>query len=170
MIKNNMEDEKLTKGIVQTMIDLAVKDHNHDGVLSAPVNALDLFASYQYHLVRIVAATTDTTIANVVGGDFVMPYSGSFYLVGATVDTAGVTNTTTIDVNNNGTTILSTKITIDTAEKTSRTAATPPYISSPNFKIGDIITFDVDAIQTTAAKGLTIFMITIPSTGPSLST
>jgi len=155
---------------VQSAIDTAIKEHNHDGVLSAPVNALDIFANYQYILVRIVAATTDTTVANVVGGDYVMPYGGSFYQVGATVDTAGVTNVTTVDINNNGTTILSTKITIDTGEKTSRTAATASYISSPNFKIGDIITFDVDAIQTTAAKGLTVFMVVIPTTGPSLTT
>lgn len=161
-----MNNEKLDKGIVQTMIDMAVKEHQHDGVLSNQVNASDLFANYQYLLVRIVAATTDNTVANVVGGDYVMPYSGNFYQVGATVDTAGVTGTETIDVNLNGSTILSTKITIDTGEKTSRTAATPSFIASPNFKIGDIVTFDVDGVQTTAAKGLTIFMIVVPTTGP----
>jgi hypothetical protein len=153
----------MDKNAIQQMIEEAIKNHNHDGVLSAPVNALDLFANYQYLLIRIVLPTVDTTIANVVGGDYVMPYSGSIYEVGATVDTAGVTNLTTIDINNNGTTILSTKITIDTGEKTSRTAATPSVISSPNFKLGDIITFDVDAVQTTAAKGLTMFMVVIRS-------
>ena len=156
-----MDNERLDKGIVQSMIDMAIKTHNHDGVLSEPVNSLDVFSNYQYILYRIVAPTTDTAVANVVGGDYVMPYSGSIYQVGATVDTAGTTNVTTVDFNNNGSSILSTKVTIDSGEKTSRTAATPSYISSPNFKEGDIFTFDVDAVSTTAAKGLTIFMVVI---------
>lgn len=155
-----MDQDAKIRGIV----DQAIKEHNHDGVLSAAVNALDIFANYQYILYRIVAPTTDTTVANVVGGDYVMPYGGSLYQVGATVDTAGVTNLTTIDFNNNGSTVLSTKVTIDSGEKTSRTAATPSVISLPNFKEGDIFTFDVDAVQTTAAKGLTIFMVVIRTT------
>ncbi len=146
---------------VQAAIDFAIKNHNHDGVLSDPVNALDIFANYKYILYRALPPTTANSVANGVGGDLVMPFSGSVYQVGATVDTAGVTNLETIDINNNGSTILSTKITIDSGEKTSRTAATPSKILLPNFKTGDIFTFDVDGVQTTAALGLTIFIVVI---------
>lgn len=55
---------------------------------------------------------------------------------------------------------MTTKITIDSGETSSRTAATPLVIK-PNmrsFVVGDRYSFDVDAINTTAAKGLSIFM------------
>ena len=48
------------------------------------------------------------------------------------------------------------KITIDSTEKSSRTAATAPGITTSAVAVGDILTFDIDAIQTTAALGLTI--------------
>lgn len=145
---------------IDQKINLAIQTHIHDGNFSERIEALDIDSNYIYLLIRVVAATTDNTVATVVGGDYVMPYSGTIYDVGATVDTAGVTGTTQIDINRAGTTIMAaTKITIDSAEKTSRTGVTLPIISAPNFNLGDIFTFDVDTIQTTAAKGLTIFMV-----------
>jgi len=139
--------------------------HAHTGVDSSKVDFDNLEDIRRYILFRIVNATTDTAVANVVGGDFVMPLSGYIVSVGATVDTAGTTGTTTVDINKNGITILLTKITIDSTEKTSRTAATPFVLntSTKTFLEGDIFTFDVDAINTTAAKGLTIFMDIIES-------
>lgn len=110
----------------------------------------------RYIMYRIVEATTDTAIANVKGGDFEVPITGTITEVGAYVDTAGTTNLTTVDINKNGTTILSTKITIDSTEKSSRTAATPAVISVSSIAVGDLLTFDIDAVQTTAAKGLTM--------------
>lgn len=52
----------------------------------------------------------------------------------------------TIDVNKNGTTVLSTKITIDNTEKTSVTAATPPVISVSSFSSDDEVEIDVDQV------------------------
>lgn len=111
-------------------------------------------------IIVLVDSLTNNTATTTIGGDFVMPFDGYFTDVGATVDTAGTTGTMTIDINKNGTTILPTKITIDSGEKTSRTAATPSVLNpnTRNFVIGDIITFDVDAIQTTPAKGLKMFL------------
>lgn len=111
-------------------------------------------------IIILVDSLSNVTAATTVGGDFVMPFDGYFTEVGATVDTAGTTGTMTIDINKNGTTILPTKITLDTGEKTSRTAATLPILNPATryFVIGDIITFDVDAIQTTPAKGLKMFL------------
>lgn len=113
----------------------------------------------RYILYRVLSPTTIEATGTTVGGDLVMPFSGTMTSVGATVDTAGTTGTTQLDINKNGTTILSTKITIDSTEKSSRTAAIPPVISVPSFVTGDIMTFDVDTVQTTPALGLTFFLV-----------
>lgn len=137
-----------------------VPAHTHNRTDSLPVDFRNLANITRYILYRIVNPTVDTAVADIVGGDFDMPIKGTVMSVGATVDTAGVTNKMTIDINKNGVSILKTKITIDTATKTSRTALVPMIINETvnSFKVGDIFTFDVDVIQTTPAKGLTIFM------------
>lgn len=112
----------------------------------------------RYVLYRILDPTTNNATGTTIGGDFVMPFGGTIEEVGATVDTAGTTGTLTVDINKNTNTIISTKITVDSAEKTSRTAATPYVLSVRGFNKGDIFTFDVDAVHTTPAKGITIFM------------
>lgn len=111
-------------------------------------------------IIVLIPAANPNTATTTIGGDFVMPFDGYFTDVGATVDTAGTTGTMTIDINKNGTTILPTKISIATGVKTSRSNTTQPVLNpnTRNFIIGDIITFDVDAIQTTPAKGLKMFL------------
>lgn len=64
----------------------------------------------------------------------------------------------TVDVNKNGATILSTKITIDNTETSSLTAATPPVISTTSFSKGDIITVDIDQVGNGTATGLKVYM------------
>jgi hypothetical protein len=59
----------------------------------------------------------------------------------------------TVDVNINGVTMLSTKITVDNSESTSLTAATPPVISVPGWTKGDKITIDVDQVGNGTALG-----------------
>ena len=51
------------------------------------------------------------------------------------------------------------KISIETTEKSSRNAGTQPVLTTTSLATGDLITVDVDAIQTTAAKGLTIYLV-----------
>lgn len=51
----------------------------------------------------------------------------------------------TFDINKNGATILSTKLSIDATETTSRTATTPYVATSTVASAGDIFTFDIDA-------------------------
>ena len=66
----------------------------------------------------------------------------------------------TIDVNESGTTILSTKLTIDISETTSTTAATPPVISDVNLAADSLITIDIDQIgSTNAGTGLKVTLI-----------
>jgi hypothetical protein len=80
--------------------------------------------------------------------------------VAATVQTAGTTGTTDVQIHNvtQAADMLSTKITIDSAETDSSTAATPAVIDAANDDVatGDVLRIDVDAVSTTAPKGLLV--------------
>lgn len=113
----------------------------------------------RYVLFKVIEPSTSHTASTTFGGDLEIPFDGQIVEIGAFVDTAGVTGTAVIDVNKNGTTMMVTnKIKIDTAEKTSRTATLPAQLTTVDVKKGDILTVDVDTIQTTPAKGLTVFL------------
>lgn len=77
----------------------------------------------------------------------------------ATVATAGTTGTADFQLrrvrSGSAVDMLSTKITIDSTETSTTTAATPAVINASNDDVatGDIIYLDVDAVQTTKAKG-----------------
>lgn len=97
-----------------------------------------------------VAASDETTGITVGTGKITFRAPTAMVLtdVRASLTTAGTTSgTTTIDINEGGTTILSTKLTIDYSEKTSTTAATPVVISDANIADDAEITIDVDAIS-----------------------
>ena len=65
-----------------------------------------------------------------------------------------------MDINEAGTTILSTKITIDATEKTSTTAATAPVISDSALADDAEITIDIDQIDSGAVSaGLKVYLI-----------
>ncbi len=111
----------------------------------------------------IIAAGDETTAIDVATGkvEFQMPYAFTLTSVRATVTTAPTTSgTLTVDINEGGTTILSTKLTIDTTEKTSTTAATAPVISDTALADSAVITIDVDAISGGASEaGLKVYLI-----------
>lgn len=140
--------------------------HTHTGKDSNKVDFSDLDNRKRFIVIRVLGSSTSTSISSTIGGDFVMPLGG--YITGAvaTVDTAGTTNPTTVDVKKNNTSIFTTKITIDSGSKTSRSAATPMVLnpSQVNFSVGDIITIDITTISTTAAKGLTVTLTAIETT------
>jgi hypothetical protein len=63
----------------------------------------------------------------------------------------------TVDINRNGVSILSTKLTIDVGEKDSLTAAVPYVITGTTlFSIGEEISLDID-VAGTGAKGLIVY-------------
>ena len=111
----------------------------------------------------IVAAGDETTVIEVGTGkvEFQIPYAFTLTAVRATVTTAPTTSgTLTVDINDGGVSILSTKLTIDPTEKTSTSAATAPVISDTALADGGIITVDVDAISGGATEtGLKIYLI-----------
>jgi hypothetical protein len=82
--------------------------------------------------------------------------------VHAEVITAGTTGTTDIQIHNVTQTadMLSTKLTIDSAETGSDTAATAAVIDTANDDVAenDLLRIDVDAVSTTAPQGLIITM------------
>lgn len=72
-----------------------------------------------------------------------------------TVSSSGLV---TVDINVAGSTILSTKLSIDANEKTSTTAATAAVMSSITIADDAEITFDIDA-NGTGATGLKVWLI-----------
>ncbi|HEL3158085.1 TPA: hypothetical protein UMF67_001804 [Stenotrophomonas maltophilia] len=85
--------------------------------------------------------------------------SGGIYATLSTAQAAGLV--LTVDVNRNGTSILSTKLTFDNNERTTQTAAIPAvYEAGGNILAkGDEITIDVDQVGTALAKGLRVYLV-----------
>lgn len=112
------------------------------------------------------AVATGTTLATWVApfaGTIVQDDSNPDYFAAYTT-TAGTTGTMTVDIHLNGTTIMATnKISIETTEADSTTAATQPDLTTTSFSAGDVFTVDVDAIHTTAAEGLLVRMAVRPN-------
>tara|TARA_R100001509_G_scaffold81044_1_gene45636 strand:- start:157 stop:1350 length:1194 start_codon:yes stop_codon:yes gene_type:complete len=110
----------------------------------------------------IIAASDETTDLTTGTGKatFRMPYAFTLTGVRASVSTAPAGSVITVDINEAGTSILSTKITIDAGEKTSTTAATAPVISDSALADDAEITIDIDTIgSSTAGTGLKVTLI-----------
>lgn len=89
---------------------------------------------------------------------FRMPYAMTLTAVRASLVTASTSGAVTIDINESGTTILSTKLTLDQDEKTSTTAATAAVISDAALADDAEMTIDVDGAGTDA-EGLKVTLI-----------
>lgn len=115
-----------------------------------------------YFQVRLKDSTTALTTGTAIGGDFRISPKRAITIksVGAYVDTAPTgASLLTIDINEAGSTILSTKITLDASEKTSETAATAPVISDATIAADGVVTFDIDQVgSTVAGSGLVVWV------------
>jgi hypothetical protein len=88
------------------------------------------------------------------------PYAITVTEVRASVNTAPTGSTIIVDINEGGSTILSTKLSIDASEFTSTTAASAAVISDTALADDAEITFDIDQIGSTiAGKGLKVSII-----------
>lgn len=111
-----------------------------------------------------VAVTDEATdlATGVAQVTFRMPYAMTLNAgsagVRASLGTASSSGLVTVDINESGTTILSTKITVDANERTSTTAATPAVVSDQALADDAEITVDIDTAGT-GAKGLKIWLI-----------
>lgn len=112
--------------------------------------------------VELMFAVSDETTAITTGTaklTFRMPFAMTLTAVRANVNTASASGgPLTVDINEGGTTILSTKLTIDDTEKTSTTAGTGAVISDANLADDAEMTVDIDTAGT-GAKGLKITLI-----------
>ena len=108
-------------------------------------------------IVPVVGETTTLTTGT-AKRTFRMPYGFVLTAVRASLTTVSSSGTPTVDINEGGTSILSTKLTIDANEKTSTTAATAAVISDAALADDAEITIDIDAAGT-GAKGLKVYLI-----------
>ncbi len=111
----------------------------------------------------LTVACSDETTALTAGTSkitFRMPYAMTLSGVRASLTTAQTSGSIfTVDINENGTSILSTKLTIDNTEKTSTTAETAPVISDTSLIDDAEITIDIDQVGDGTAKGLKVTLI-----------
>lgn len=115
---------------------------------------------------ELQVACSDLTTALAAGTNkavFRAPRAMTVTGVRASLATAQATNGAggifTVDINEAGTSILSTKLTIDNTEKTSTTAATPAVISDSAIADDAEITVDIDQVGDGTAKGLVVTIL-----------
>ncbi|MFA6897252.1 MAG: hypothetical protein WCQ96_03130 [Patescibacteria group bacterium] len=159
---NNLDD----KPTIPTVPSMAsVSDINTGTDTTKTINADALAGSnLGIRYVQMILFDFATDIATGDGkGYFVVPagLNGmNLISVHAKVVTAGTTNTTDIQINNvtDNVDILSTKITIDSGETGSDTAATAAVIDATKDDVAtnDVLRIDVDAASTTKPKGLIV--------------
>jgi len=109
---------------------------------------------------EIQLAVSDMTTAITAGTNkisFRMPFAMNVTSVRAALDVAQASgNIFTVDINEAGASILSTKLTVDNTATTSTTATTPAVISDAALADDALISVDVDQIGNESAKGLTL--------------
>jgi hypothetical protein len=109
--------------------------------------------------IYVIACSDETTdlTTGTAKVTFRMPTAGTLTAVKATVTTAPAGSDLIVDINESGTSVLSTKLSIDDGEKTSETAATPPVISDSALADDAEITIDIDQVGSgTAGAGLKV--------------
>ena len=112
-----------------------------------------------FNEVILLACSDETTALTVGTGKVTFRCPFAFYVTGvsASVTTAPVGSTIICDINEAGSTCLSTKLSFDAAEKTSTSAASAAVISDANIAADAEITVDIDQIgSSTAGAGLKV--------------
>lgn len=163
----NEADEKVYVYNGAAFVDLVTEAVSAEAVLrTAADNALDsrldvLEAASSYYDLPVACSDETTALTAGVGKvTFRAPRAMTLSSVKASLTTAqGSGSIFTVDINKNGVSILSTKITIDNTEKTSTTAATQAVLSSTAIAADDEITIDIDQIGNGTAKGLKVYLI-----------
>ena len=147
------------------LVELVQSGSNVNALLSAiktwVINGLATNATAKTEYLTI--ACSDETTALSTGTSkitFRMPYAMTLTSVRANLNTAQTSGSVfTVDINENGSSILSTKLTIDNTEKTSTTASTPAVISDSSLADDAEITIDIDQVGDGTAKGLKVTLI-----------
>ena len=115
--------------------------------------------------IQVIDVATDTATGDDKAYFRVPSVMNTWNLVGVAMNvaTAGTTGTTDVQIHNvtQAADMLSTKLTVDSAETDSSTAATAAVIDTANDDVatGDRIRIDIDAVSTTPAKGLYVELV-----------
>jgi hypothetical protein len=116
-----------------------------------------------FRTAEICIAASDETTAITTGTakvTFRMPFAMTVTGVRASVTTAPTGSTIIIDINDSGTTILSTKLSIDATEKTSTTATSAAVLSDTALGDDAEVTIDFDQVGATiAGAGVKVWLI-----------
>lgn len=145
---------------------LARANHTGEQAISTVTGlqaALDGKASTAQVIQSIIVACSDETTALTAGTakvTFRMPYAFTLTGVRAALTTAQTSGSIlTVDLNEAGVSVLSTKLTIDNGEKTSVTAATAAVINDSALADDAEMTVDIDQVGDGTAKGLKITLL-----------
>jgi len=130
----------------------------------ATLDSLDKLVTNQRPASEAIILQVGDETTNLSTGDgkllFRMPYAFTLSAVRISVGTAPVGSTIIVDIEEGGTTILSTLLTIDASEKTSTTAATPAVISDTALSDASEIGINIDQVgSSTPGKGLKVYLI-----------
>ena len=104
-----------------------------------------------------VVSESTTLTTGTAKRTFRMPFAFTVTGVRANLSTASSSGIPTVDINEGGTTILSTKLTIDANELTSTTAVDAAVVSDTALADDAEITIDID-VAGTGAKGLKVYI------------
>jgi hypothetical protein len=141
----------------------ALKTFITNGFLTSSTAASTYGTIVQAKTEYLVCAASNETTALTTGTakvTFRMPYAMTLTGVRCSLTTAQTSGSIlTVDINDSGTSILSTKLTVDNTEKTSTTAATAPVISDTFLADDAEITIDIDQVGDGTAKGLKVILI-----------
>jgi hypothetical protein len=110
--------------------------------------------SWAYPQDVIVIPVGDETAALATGTNrirFRMPFAATLLAVRASVNTAPTGSTLIVDINEAGTSVLGTKLSIDASEFTSTTAASAATITDSSLADDAEISIDIDQIGSTVA-------------------
>lgn len=136
-------------GVTRIYFDNATVEDNGDGsVLVTPGTTVG--ATPCELQIALSDLTTDLTTGT-TKAYMRAPFAFTLTEVRASLLTDSSSGVVTVDINEAGVSILSTKLTIDASEKTSTTAATPAVISDPDIADDAELTFDIDTAGTGAA-------------------
>lgn len=144
-------DSSGTAATTSTVDEFVLGTPNHTVVIPGT------FVLPSEHGIACSDETTELT-SGTAKATFRLPHAMTLTEVRASLTTASTSGAVTVDINENGASLLSTKLTIDQDEKTSTTAATAAVISDSALADDAEITVDIDGAGTGAA-GLKVWLI-----------
>lgn len=146
---------------------LRIKEDSDNGsnyidiVAPASITANQTYQVSPLPLIIPISDETTTITTGTAKVTFRMPCKATIWAVRASVNTVSSSGIPTFDINEAGTTILSTKLTIDASELTSTTAAAAAVISDAAIADDAEMTIDID-VAGTGAKGAKVVIYYFP--------